>query len=82
LLGWRVTTSGTITFIDLSPPDGVYFELKDAGCQSGAFIHNDFWNGFSGDQQAQIAHGNTVQVEGILTKDGTRLIVSVQELLK
>ncbi|MGD8457095.1 MAG: hypothetical protein PVF83_11980 [Anaerolineales bacterium] len=81
ILGWRLITDGTITFVDLSPSDGVYFEFQDAGCDGGAFIHNEFWNGFSEDQQSQIASGNTVQIEGILLKDGTRLIVSVQKLL-
>lgn len=76
----RVTTNGTITFIDLSPPDGVYFELRDNGCEAGGFAHNEFWNEFSEEQQQQISLDNSITVEGILTKDGSRLIVSVQEL--
>ena len=47
LIGWRVTTQGQISFIDLSPPDGVYFELDDRGCEVGAFAHNEFWLDFS-----------------------------------
>ena len=81
LIGWRVTTSGKITFIDLSPPDGVYFELEDNGCEAGGFAHNQFWNKFSEEQQKQIALYNSITVEGILTKDGGRLIVSTQKIL-
>lgn len=80
LIGWRVHTGGKITFIDKSPPDGVYFELEDGGCEAGGFAHNEFWNKFNEEQQQQIALGNTVQVNGILTKDEFRMIVSVQSL--
>jgi len=80
LIGWRVTTIGQISFIDLSPPDGVYFELDDGGCEIGAFAHNEFWLDFSDEQQAQMALDNEVEIEGILTRESGRLIVSVQEL--
>jgi hypothetical protein len=81
LIGWRVTTIGQISFIDLSPPDGVYFELDDGGCEIGAFVHNEFWLDFSDEQQAQMALDNDVEIEGILTRENDRLIVSVQELV-
>ena len=81
LIGWRVTTSGKITFVDQSPPDGVYFEFEDGGCQAGGFAHNQFWNEFSEEQQQQIALGNSIQIEGILTKDSGRMIVSVQKVI-
>ncbi len=80
LIGWRVTTGGKITFVDFSPPDGVYFEFEDGGCQAGSFAHNQFWNTFSDDQQQQITLGNSIQMEGILTKDSGRMIVSVQNV--
>jgi hypothetical protein len=80
IIGWRVSTSGKITFIDLSPPDGVYFELEDNGCEAGGFAHNEFWNNFSEEQQEQIAPGNLITIEGILIKNEGRLIVSVQNL--
>ncbi len=81
LLGWRLSTTGTISFLDLSPRDGVYFELKAQGCEAGAFVHNEFWDTFSEDQQTQIQIGETVHIQGILTKDSGRWIVSVQTLL-
>ena len=81
LIGWRVTTSGKITFIDLSPPDGVYFEFEYNGCEAGGFAHNQFWKKFCEEQQKQIALDNSITVEGILTKNEGRLIVSVQKLL-
>jgi hypothetical protein len=81
LIGWRVTTIGQISFIDLSPPDGVYFELDDGGCEVGAFAHNEFWLDFSDEQQAQMKLDNDVEIEGILTRENNRLIVSVQELV-
>ncbi|MGD8552334.1 MAG: hypothetical protein PVG02_01620 [Anaerolineales bacterium] len=80
LIGWRLSTDGTISFIDLSPPDGVYFELKDGSCEAGGFAHNEFWNDFSTEQQDLIALGSPVHITGILTKDQGRMIVSVQEL--
>jgi hypothetical protein len=80
LIGWRVTTKGEVTFIDLSPPDGVYFELEDGGCAAGGFAHNEFWNTFSEEQQQQIALENLIQIEGILVKNEGRMIVSVQKL--
>ena len=81
LIGWRVTTSGKITFIDLSPPDGVYFEIEDNGCEAGGFAHNQFWKTFSEEQQEQLALDNFLTIEGILGKKEGRLIVSVQKLL-
>ncbi len=81
LVGWRVTTHGQISFIDLSPPDGVYFELDDGGCEIGAFAHNDFWLDFSDEQQAQIALDNDVEVEGIVTRAEGQMMVSVQDLV-
>lgn len=81
LLGWKVATTGTVSFVDLSPRDGIYFELQDQGCEVGGFAHNEFWEGFSVEQKAQVAHGNPIHVRGILTRDGGRLIVSVQEVL-
>jgi len=80
LIGWRVTSQGQISFIDLSPPDGIYFELDDAGCEVGAFAHNEFWLDFSDDQQAQMALENLVEIEGILTKEDGRMLISVQDL--
>jgi hypothetical protein len=82
LIGWRVTTAGEITFIDLSPRDGVYFEFRAGGCEAGGFIHNEFWNTFSDKEQAQIDLGSQVTVEGILTKDNYRMLVSVQRLVE
>ena len=79
-IGWRVTTQGKITFIDLSPPDGVYVELTDGGCEGAGFIHNEFWDDLTEDQQGSVALGNAIKVEGILTKDEGRLLVSVQKL--
>lgn len=81
LIGWRVTTQGQISFIDLSPPDGVYFELDDAGCEVGAFAHNEFWLDFSDEQQAQMVLDNPVEIEGILTREDGRMLVSVQDLV-
>jgi len=81
ILGWRLSTTGTISFLDLSPRDGVYFELKDQGCEAGAFAHNEFWDTFSEEQQAQIQIGETIHIQGILTKDSGRWIVSVQTIL-
>jgi len=81
LLGWRLSTTGTVSFLDLSPRDGVYFELKAQGCEAGAFAHNEFWETFSEEQQAQIQIGETVHIQGILTKDSGRWIVSVQCIL-
>jgi hypothetical protein len=79
-IGWRLTTQGEITFIDLSPPDGVYVELTDGGCEGAGFIHNEFWDDLTEDQQGSVALGNAIKVEGILTKDEGRLLVSVQKL--
>ncbi len=81
LIGWRVTTRGQISFIDLSPPDGVYFELENGGCEVGAFVHNEFWLDFSDEQQAQMALDNYVEIEGVLTREDGRILVSVQDLL-
>ena len=79
-IGWRVTTQGEITFIDLSPSDGVYIELANGGCEGAGFVHNEFWNDLTEDQQGAVALGNAIKVEGILTKDQGRLLVSVQKL--
>jgi hypothetical protein len=80
LIGWRLTTSGEITFIDLSPPDGVYLELADGGCGSEGFIHNDFWDTFDDELQQSVALGNRLSFEGILTRDGGNLLVSIQNV--
>jgi hypothetical protein len=80
LIGWKLTTDGTVSFTDFSPPDGVFFELRDAGCEVGAFAHNDFWNNFSPAQQDLVWIGSAVRITGILTKDQDQLVVSVQEL--
>jgi hypothetical protein len=80
LIGWRLSTTAEITFIDLSPPDGVYLELADGGCSSEGFIHNEFWNTFDDDLQQSITLGSTISFEGILTKDGGNLLVSIQSV--
>ena len=80
LIGWMLSTDGTISFTDFSPPDGVYFELKDGGCEAGAFAHNDFWDTFRPEQQDLIALGGMVHITGVLTKDQGRMIISVQNL--
>lgn len=80
LIGWRLSSTAEITFIDLSPPDGVYLELADGGCTSEGFIHNEFWNTFSDELQQSVALGNSISFEGILTKDGGNLLVSIQSV--
>jgi hypothetical protein len=81
LIGWRVTTTGKISFVDLSPPDGVYFEFRGDGCQGGGFIHNDFWNDFSQEEKDQVGLDNMITVEGILTRNEGRYIASMQKLI-
>lgn len=60
---------------------GVYFELEGNGCQVGGLIHNQFWNKFPQEQQNQIALDNLITVEGILTRNDGRLLVSGQKLV-
>jgi hypothetical protein len=79
-LGWRVTTQGEITFFDLSPADGVYAEIEDGGCQIGVFFHNDFWNGFSAEQQGYVDYGSVIEVSGIVAKTGGNLHVTCQTI--
>lgn len=80
LLGWRAQTRGEITFIDLSPSDGVYMEIVDGGCQIGIFFHNDFWGGFTEEEQGYVAYGNVVEVNGIVAKSGGDLHVTCQSI--
>ncbi|HEY70451.1 MAG TPA: hypothetical protein G4O08_07715 [Anaerolineae bacterium] len=80
ILGWKATTRGEITFFDLSPPDGVFLEIIDDGCQIGVFFHNDFWNTFSNEQQAYVAYGNHIEVSGIVAKSGGDLHITCQTI--
>jgi len=80
ILGWKATTRGEITFFDLSPPDGVFLEIIDDGCQIGVFFHNDFWNTFSNEQQAYVAYGNRIEVSGIVAKSGGDLHITCQAI--
>ena len=80
ILGWKATTRGEITFLDLSPSDGVFLEIVDDGCQIGIFFHNDFWNTFSDEQQAYVAYGNVIEVSGIVAKSGGDLHVTCQTI--
>lgn len=80
ILGWRAATRGEITFFDLNPPDGVYAEIVDEGCQIGVFFHNDFWDGFSEEQQAYVAYGQVIDVSCIVAKSGGDLHVTCQTI--
>jgi hypothetical protein len=80
ILGWKATTRGEITFLDLSPPDGVFLEIVDDGCQIGVFFHNDFWNTFSDEQQGYVVYGNMIEISGIIAKSGGDLHVTCQTI--
>lgn len=80
LLGWRAQSRGEITFIDLSPHDGVYVEIVDGGCQIGVFFHNDFWGGFTEEQQGYVAYGNVIDIDGIVAKSGGGLHLTCQSI--
>jgi len=80
LLGWRAQSRGEITFFDLSPSDGVYVEIADNGCQIGVFFHNDFWGGFTAEQQGYVAYGNVIDVNGIVAKSGGDLHLTCQSI--
>jgi len=65
MIGQEVTVIGRIEFVDQGG-DGVFFELLDQGCRSGAFIMKSDWNQWATEIQTNFQRGKKVQVTGLL----------------